>query len=305
MLRWVAILTVVLSVAQAAIPTARQTATQHRNKGTDQQPSKQDSYGPSNTAPKTQEQQESSGNQKSKTQERPQPDQQTTINITNSAPMPGSLTWRDILTVGGNLVLDLVGIVGTIIALWSVCTLKRQTKASWAAAKAALKQANHIVTSERAWVEISRITLTSGAIDQPGGGKQLFVSCEGINRGKTPARVLGLNVLLAVGPIADPEKTWNENLYDFSGMPTPRWNIVPGIPKPLYRAIRGFVLNPGEELPTLDAGDAHFIHGVLRYWDVFSQLDRFTRFCYREDRGGSLLGKGWHVAGEDRCNQET
>src|ERR1035441_3327766 len=77
------------------------------------------------------------------------------------------------------------------------------------------------------------------------------------------------------------------------------------LPKHLYGPIQGFTADPDDELPAPDAGQSYFIHGVLRYWDVFSETDRFTRFCYREDRGGSILGKGWHIAGGERCNQET
>jgi hypothetical protein len=165
--------------------------------------------------------------------------------------------------------------------------------------------AEHIVTSERAWVQVSKLTLTSGSIDHPQGRNQVFVSCGCINYGKTPARVLGLNVLLTQSPINNPESAWNKSLYDFSGKITPKWIIAPNIPKHVYETIQGFTANPDDELPPPSAGNAYFIHGVLRYWDAFSETDRFTRFCYREDRGGSRLGKGWHIAGAERCNQET
>jgi hypothetical protein len=167
------------------------------------------------------------------------------------------------------------------------------------------KQTDHMVASERAWVGVSKVTLTSGAIDHPDGRSQVFVSCGAENYGKTPARILGMNVLLAKGPINDPEKSWNEKLYNSDGQTTTKWIIVPSIPKHLYGSIQGFFANPDDELPIPDVGEAYFIHGVIRYWDVFSEMDKFTRFCFREDRVGSLLGKGWHVAGGERCNQET
>jgi len=195
-------------------------------------------------------------------------------------------------------VLAVAGVVGIIVALMTVFATRD-------AAKAALKQANHMVASERAWVVVSKVNLTSGSIDHPNGSNQVFVSCGAKNYGQTPARILGMNVRLAIGPINDPEESWNENLYNFDGQTTTKWIIVPSIPKHLYRSIQGFSANPNNELPIPNAGKAYFIHGVIRYWDVFSKKDKFTRFCFREDREGTLLGKGWHVAGGERCNQET
>lgn len=205
--------------------------------------------------------------------------------------VPESWTWHDKWLWIANLSLAVIGFIGILIALGSLYVV-------WT-------QGRHIVISERAWVQVSKVALTSGGTDRPEGSKQVFVSCGAVNYGKTPARVLGLNVLLATGPIADPEKTWDESLYDFSGKAVPRWIVVPSIPKHLYAPIRGFTADPDDELPALDAGQAYFIHGLLRYWEAFSETDRFTRFCYREDREGSILGKGWHIAGGERCNQET
>ena len=179
-------------------------------------------------------------------------------------------------------------------------------KAAQDTAQAALAQANHIVASERAWVLVGKVALTSGASDRPEGSKQVFIHCEAVNRGKSPARVLGLNARYAEGPIAEPERTWNERLYDFSGKSTPRWTFVPNVPRSLSDSIPGFFANPGDMLTAPpQPGHAQFIHGVIRYWDVFTETDRYTRFCYRLDGVGAPLGEGWHLAGGERCNQET
>ena len=193
----------------------------------------------------------------------------------------------------------------TLIAWYTLRRIAQQASIMQEHATHLRSLAEHITTSERAWIEVRKIAITAGAIDHPQGTTQTFVSSKLMNYGKTPARVLGLNVLLNQGPINDPENTWNESLYDFSGKTTPKWIIVPTIPKHVYEPIQGLIAKPDTELPAPDPGKAYFIHGVLKYWDVFSQTDRFTRFCYREDSGDSLLGKGWHVAGGERCNQET
>jgi hypothetical protein len=227
------------------------------------------------------------------------------ISISNCPPLPESWTLHDKIAWGAGLILVLVGIAGTGIGVCTLLVLRRQTKANWAAAKAALKQANHVVTSERAWVLVCKIALVAGAIDRPEGSKQGFVCCEAKNFGQTPARVLGFNTLFVEGPIADPENTWDERLYDFSEKSIPKWTIVPGIPKPLHESVPGFTGDYGDHLPVLNNGRTQFIHGVIRYWDAFSETDRFTRFCYRWDQEHPILGAGWHIAGGERCNQET
>jgi hypothetical protein len=305
MLKWLAILTVVLTVAQTPIPTAGQTTNRSSSDGQKQDHSGDNHKNPSPATPRIVVKKASDGEDKTESQKAPGGYQNTAVNIANSAPVPESWPLHDRIAWGAGLILVLAGIAGTGIGVCTLWVLRRQTKANWAAAKAALKQANHIVTSERAWVLVCKIALTAGAIDHLEGSKQCFVSCAGKNYGKTPARVLGMNVLLASGPIADPEKSWDENLYDFSGKDTPKWIIVPSIPKPMYGLVKGFTTKPGDELPTPSVGEAYFVHGIIRYWDAFSETDRFTRFCYREDRDGSLLGKGWHIAGGERCNQET
>src|SRR5271157_2605778 len=77
--------------------------------------------------------------------------------------------------------------------------------------EATRRQDEHMIASERAWVEVSKVALTSGSTDHPQGTGQVFVSCGCMNHGKTPARVLGLNVLLKQGPLNRPEETWDES----------------------------------------------------------------------------------------------
>ncbi|MDR5729930.1 MAG: hypothetical protein RB191_21160 [Terriglobia bacterium] len=204
----------------------------------------------------------------------------------------GITAWAIILTLGA--------------ITWQSFETHRAATASRNAASAALEHANHIVASERAWVLVERVTMTSGGIDRPEGIQQVFIHCAARNYGKTPARVLGLNALLAEGPISDPEATWNDRLYDFTQKSTPTWVITPNHAKALHDSVPGFFANPDEILhPPEREGNAHFIHGVIRYWDMFSESDRLTRFCYRWDKQGAPLGEGWHVAGAERCNQET
>jgi hypothetical protein len=175
-------------------------------------------------------------------------------------------------------------------------------------ADAALHQTNHMVASERAWLLVSRIEFTAGASDRPEGTKQVFIQCAAINHGRTPARVLGMKALTAIGPISDPGQTWDESLYDPDGETTPRWVILPDKASALACPVLGFTAEPGQVFRApLGEGQARFIHGVVRYWDMFSETERFTRFCFRWDNENERpgLGTGFHVAGGDRFNQQT
>jgi hypothetical protein len=95
----------------------------------------------------------------------------------------GITAWAIILTLGA--------------ITWQTIETHRTATASRNAACAALKQANHIALSERAWVLVKRVALTSGGVDRPEGTQQVSIHCKAENYGKTPARVLGLNALLA------------------------------------------------------------------------------------------------------------
>lgn len=173
------------------------------------------------------------------------------------------------------------------------------------AADASLKQVNYMAATERAWIMDTRATLTAGAKDRPEGSEQVFIHCAAKNEGHSPARVLGMNAILAVGPISDPGQTWDEKLYDFPKDATPNWTILPDKSSALNVPVSGLIGQPGQTIrcPIQD-GQTSFIHGVIKYWDVFSETARFTRFCYRyEETPGTFYG--FYRAGGDRYNQQT
>jgi hypothetical protein len=175
-------------------------------------------------------------------------------------------------------------------------------------AQATLKHAEHIVASERAWILIGRVIFSSGASDRPEGNKQVFIQCAAKNHGRTPARVLGLNAIYAPGPISDPGQTWDDKLYISNDQSTPRWVILPDKASALHCPIPGFFAERGQAIrEALKEGEAYFIHGVVRYWDTFSETERYTRFCCRwhNDNETPGLDAGFHFAGGDRYNQQT
>lgn len=201
--------------------------------------------------------------------------------------------------------------IGMLIGLGTLGLLYRQTTSTKLAADAANKSATYLSNSERAWILVNRVAVTAGAIDRPEGPQQVFVQCEVQNNGRTPARVLEMRAIWKAGPRTDPGKTWDENLYSpTKHLATPRWVVLPD-PKlrtALNCPIPGFTGATGQSLPKPDqAGEANFIHGVVRYWDMFSETNRFTRFCYRWDNAGGAgsLPEGFNRAGGDQYNQQT
>jgi hypothetical protein len=119
---------------------------------------------------------------------------------------------------------------------------------------------------------------------------------------------LGLNAIYAPGPISDPGQTWDDRLYDSDGQITPKWVILPDKSSALYCPIPGLFAERGQVLRGgTEEGEAFFIHGVVRYWDMFSETIRFTRFCCRWHNDNETPGfdSGFHVAGGDRYNQQT
>jgi len=184
---------------------------------------------------------------------------------------------------------------------WQSREIRRSSKATEKATELS-------IASERAWVMEHTVAFTAGGVDVPDGRDQVFIQCVAKNHGRTPARVLGMNALRAIGPISDPGQTWDEVLYDFKAQNTPRWVILPDKNTALHCAVPDLKAVPGQILISpIATGESTFIHGVIRYWDMFSETDRFTRFCYRFCEAGELPGKpaGFYRAGGDRYNQQT
>jgi hypothetical protein len=193
--------------------------------------------------------------------------------------------------------------MAVILTLFAIAYQSYYTRV---AAEATQRATEHSIASERAWVIVNEVRLTAGAKDAPEGDQQVFVQCAATNHGRTPARVLGMKAVWANGPIADPGKTWDQTLYDSDGQLTPRWVMLPEKFTALHCPIPGFHSTPGTAIKgVVEPGQAGFIHGVIRYWDMFSETDRYTRFCYRWENAAPGKKEGFHYAGGDRYNQQT
>jgi hypothetical protein len=176
------------------------------------------------------------------------------------------------------------------------------------AAKAAQMAIEHSIASERAWILPEMVWIGSGAKDAPEGSDQVFVLCSITNHGNTPARVFGMNAVWGIGPIAEPAKTWSDSLYSFNKKAKPKWVVLPDKHTALSVPIPGFTATAKSKIPiATKAGETMFIHGVIRYWDMFCKVDRLTRFCYRWESAeeNPAMPEGYHQAGGGNFNQQT
>lgn len=101
-----------------------------------------------------------------------------------SAKEKGKDGW-DKAAVISNYLLVIAGFVGIAYAASTFGKLKEQTEAAKDAAAAALKQADHIVATERAWIVV---TIES----DPRGNVDGFL-VKGVNKGNTPAEIIEMH----------------------------------------------------------------------------------------------------------------
>lgn len=174
---------VVLAIAQAFMPVARQApndaAANHHRKNE----SSGDKEQPSRLAPPITEEQHGRPDIESESDDQPQGDNKSSIDITEAAPMPEAWTLHDKISFYANLILAAGGVIGVITAVCTLRKLGRQTKAAEDAAiaardsaRAALFNARAVVNAERGWLtlHVERV-------------KAEHFQVVAVNVGKTPA----------------------------------------------------------------------------------------------------------------------
>jgi hypothetical protein len=168
-----------------------------------------------------------------------------------------------------NLGLVAVGVFGIVLA-WKTVNATRD------AAEAALKQASHIVASERAWIVVS--------VKSQSAGKFEFWAA---NTGSTPAKVISIwatNLFFYGDPFVVPSDTETAE----SLLPYPPRLIPPGAEAIVWRCEReDFERISGggkgdQSRFSRGFGEAH-IYGRIRYFDVLdttNQAPHETRWLY-------------------------
>jgi hypothetical protein len=209
----------------------------------------------------------------------------------------------DIAAFWANITLAALGVGGIVVAVCTLCILRRQTKASWIAAKAALKQSNHMIASERAWMAVQIGQPSFNEVMSPHlmpDSAHLSVVVLVTNEGKTPATVT---------------QTWidsfSEETVDSKDVPpVPKLPNHPdqmGSTKPITKRVASVYVpkqqfHLGCSIPKRELTKENIawrsgakclcIIGFVKYIDAFN-VPRITRFCfsYQALRGVPLINQ--------------
>jgi hypothetical protein len=230
-----------------------------------------------------------------------------------------------------NICLAIVGIVGIVIGVCTLFfiqrqavemrqqrilmrrtlyTIRRQTRATEDAAKAALLQANHIVATERAWI-FQKIQFPNVLpVQAPSGPAIAAVVVFKIkNEGTTPARIRAIQ--LRFHRVAHPERLPALPYYQLSAMPE-----LGAHGRMMAVGEEWKVMRFLEERPTFLASDSEsvangelgiYAYGLILY-ETLGQT-AYTQFCYRwyEPRGltSDADQSGFRIDGPAEYNRTT
>jgi hypothetical protein len=192
-----------------------------------------------------------------------------------------------------------IGLAKLMLILW-------QSWATQMAARAALKQANYLVASERA-----RILFEAGRRldDSTFKGVATF-TIFAVNRGKVPAEII--NYGKAAEICITPTNTLPpEPKYQLADPPTVRFVVSgdrhpvaefqPGMPGNAYRRVTG-VERP---LPENIADMRLAVYGEVTYKDGISDQIRHSRYCFEWVREAGVQGGSVRPAGPTEYNECT
>jgi hypothetical protein len=171
--------------------------------------------------------------------------------------------------------LVVVGFITCGLIWWQAKKTAEAAQAAQSAADAALKQANHIATSERAWM-IAKMDKPEIPYQKP----YIFFGIPKLtNKGKTPAFICEIGnsaVALESGEaLPDIPSGYQEKHVA-------RWEN-PGIPiAPGGEVGRWVALTTIDEPMDLHKGrKVLWVHGYVKYWDAFFGEIRETKYCFR------------------------
>ena len=188
--------------------------------------------------------------------------------------------------------------------------LGKSVAAAQKSADAADKSANALTNSERAWLLVEKVWLGSDP-DRPSKETipwgELVIRCEAKNYGRTPARVLDVRAMIEFGSTNNPSQIPLDGRINETGnVFTPRWVVLPDR-KQTFHALQFDSSRPDEELRVTGSTGILFIHGIIEYWDMFSETKRSTRFCFRSaaQRDNPRPGEDFIREGADHYNQQT
>lgn len=222
--------------------------------------------------------------------------QQNAVSIVETPSVPVVWTRHEKIAWGVNLALAGFAAFGVCIAIKTLKTVKRQTEAAMIAAKASLRQANHIVASERAWMLIE-------GDPNPGFDSWIF-NFSSKNYGKSPAEILFTDLSFGVLNIGDdlpeePSYTKAKDAFSNREWVPPQGDTEVGS----FHSYGVFTGELKDEFDKIKEGrKILWLYGVVRYRDTVSATIHETRFCYWRKVG---TGLGLIMGGPPGYNQCT
>lgn len=176
-------------------------------------------------------------------------------------------------------ILVIVGFVTAFVIGWQSWEARKAAEASREAANAALRQANHIVTSERAWMiaEPGDVNIPP-EIEGATGIRWTEFSVRFVNKGKTLAFLLEIGYRGKVLPHRESlpalQLPYEEKeIHKWSGKGLP---LLPGAD--VYKPHLGTWAN--DPVKITRGYDALWVYGYIKYADAFG-FARETWYCYR------------------------
>jgi hypothetical protein len=226
MLKWLAVVAVVLSVAQATMPTSGQASNKGATGPKKQDQSVKQNENPSPTTTPISVKNESDGADQSISNKASDHDQRSAINIANSAPMSETWSWHDKLLWIANLIFAAVGIGGVWIAICTLKKIERQTKATEDAVENARDTAKKQL---RAYMCVSLASLNFR------DDSQIKAQIEMENMGQTPAFEVRIWVdsIIREHPLLSPFESPPANLVQSDAIIGPGRHHI-AVTNPLY-----------------------------------------------------------------------
>jgi hypothetical protein len=179
--------------------------------------------------------------------------------------------WWDKVYIGLTAALTVLAVLTLTAVSYQAAKTREAAEAAKEGAEAALKQANHTVASERAWI-IANVNTAPSPVNADVPVK-IFPTFK--NAGKTPAflieksessQTLDSGTSLPVDPVYPMPEKWDGN-----GVP-----LAPNEVLPIFLRSIEFDRSPRE---MFFHGKVFWIWGYIKYRDVFGN-DRETRYCY-------------------------
>jgi hypothetical protein len=173
-----------------------------------------------------------------------------------------------------NLCLAVVGIVAIGVAICTLRTIDRQTKATENAANAAKASADGLINSERAWVLIE-IGQKPDFRPDPNEAQILWISPTIKNYGKTPARIRKIVARAQLVPDGQALPPQPEYPIGQSAILSVDVVLPPNVPiQPTASPVSR------QEFIQVQQGNIFlYVHGFVDYLD-FSGTKRHSGFCY-------------------------